>query len=90
MKCFRTVVNNYHGDSANILENDPAIDPEDNAAVMFTSGEPCVFLSLHVTCTSSDVSLGTTGLPKGVLSTQRQFLTNVLNVCHGICFASPV
>ena len=26
--------------------------------------------------------LGTTGLPKGVLSTQRQFLSNSLNVCY--------
>lgn len=63
MQCFRTVVNNYHGDSTNILKNDPGIVPEDNAAVMFTSG--------------------TTGLPKGVLSTHRQFLTNVLNVVSG-------
>ncbi|KAF8906525.1 hypothetical protein CPB84DRAFT_1813777 [Gymnopilus junonius] len=31
---------------------------------------------------------GTTGLPKGVLSTQRQFLTNVLNVLVGGCRAS--
>lgn len=31
---------------------------------------------------------GTTGLPKGVLSTQRQFLTNVLNVLAGGCRAA--
>lgn len=39
------------------------VQPEDNCAVMFTSG--------------------TTGMPKGVLSTQRQYLTNVLNVLVG-------
>ncbi|KAL1735481.1 hypothetical protein EV714DRAFT_243537 [Schizophyllum commune] len=46
--------------------NDPLdvdVQPEDNCAVMFTSG--------------------TTGMPKGVLSTQRQYLTNVLNVLVG-------
>ncbi|KAL1696350.1 hypothetical protein GGG16DRAFT_85497 [Schizophyllum commune] len=42
---------------------DVDVQPEDNCAVMFTSG--------------------TTGMPKGVLSTQRQYLTNVLNVLVG-------
>lgn len=37
----------------------PAVEPEDNCLIMFTSG--------------------TTGMPKGVLSTQRQFLTNIRN-----------
>lgn len=45
MKCFRTVVNNYHGDSTDILKNVPAIVPEDNAAIMFTSGALYLCLS---------------------------------------------
>ncbi|RDB16970.1 2-succinylbenzoate--CoA ligase [Hypsizygus marmoreus] len=63
MKCFREIVLHYGGDSAGILATDPQMAPEDNAAIMFTSG--------------------TTGLPKGVLSTQRQFLSNVLNLLAG-------
>ncbi|KAF8658333.1 hypothetical protein AX16_002100 [Volvariella volvacea WC 439] len=63
MKCFKSVVNDYHGSLSSISEHDPKIIPEDNATIIFTSG--------------------TTGLPKGVLSTQRQFLTNVLNVLVG-------
>ncbi|KAJ7368269.1 hypothetical protein DFH08DRAFT_676182 [Mycena albidolilacea] len=59
MQSWDTVVKNYKGDSSKILQNDPKIEHEDDAIIIFTSG--------------------TTGLPKGVLSTQRQFLTNALN-----------
>ncbi|KAF9012884.1 acetyl-CoA synthetase-like protein [Hymenopellis radicata] len=52
-----------HTASHDVLNGYPTIAPEDNCAIMFTSG--------------------TTGLPKGVLSTQRQFLTNVLNTIVG-------
>lgn len=38
MKCFRTTVQDYHGDPNDILQDDLVIVPEDNAAVMFTSG----------------------------------------------------
>jgi hypothetical protein len=44
MKCFRTVVNNYHGDLAKILKDDPSMVMEDNAAIMFTSGALYCFL----------------------------------------------
>ena len=63
------------------------IDPEDNATIVFTSGrsKPCrAFFSPYW------LSLGTTGLPKGVLSTQRQFLTNVLNVCFALLHVKPL
>ncbi|KAK0212665.1 hypothetical protein DFS33DRAFT_1391485 [Desarmillaria ectypa] len=64
MERYHDVVNNFVGHWRNVLDNRyPAIHPEDNAAIMFTSG--------------------TTGLPKGVLSTQRQFLTNSLNTVVG-------
>ncbi|KAG5643164.1 hypothetical protein DXG03_001494 [Asterophora parasitica] len=63
MNSFPAIVEQYHEGIADILAADPQILPEDNAAIMFTSG--------------------TTGLPKGVLSTQRQFLTNVFNVMVG-------
>ncbi|KAK0454805.1 hypothetical protein EV421DRAFT_1943272 [Armillaria borealis] len=64
MERYHDVVNDFVGHWRNVLdERYPAIHPEDNAAIMFTSG--------------------TTGLPKGVLSTQRQFLTNSLNTVVG-------
>ncbi|KAK0226097.1 hypothetical protein IW262DRAFT_1457335 [Armillaria fumosa] len=64
MERYQDVVNDFVGHWRNVLdETYPAIHPEDNAAIMFTSG--------------------TTGLPKGVLSTQRQFLTNSLNTVVG-------
>ncbi|KAF9070355.1 hypothetical protein BDP27DRAFT_1220781, partial [Rhodocollybia butyracea] len=43
-----------------VLKDDPKIGPEDDAAIIFTSG--------------------TSGLPKGVLSTQRAFLSNLFNI----------
>ncbi|KAF9029002.1 acetyl-CoA synthetase-like protein [Hymenopellis radicata] len=61
---YHDVLEHYSGEVQSVLaESYPYIHPEDNAAIMFTSG--------------------TTGLPKGVLSTQRQFLTNVLNTIVG-------
>lgn len=38
MKCFHTVVGCYTGDIVKVMEQDPAMIPEDNAAIMFTSG----------------------------------------------------
>ncbi len=74
---YHDVLEHYSGEVQSVLaESYPYIHPEDNAAIMFTSGRICSqyhnrFKTRHT---------GTTGLPKGVLSTQRQFLTNVLNV----------
>ncbi|KAI0347210.1 acetyl-CoA synthetase-like protein [Trametopsis cervina] len=58
-KQWNAVLSNPGLDPEVILSRDIRIDPEDNAAIIFTSG--------------------TTGLPKGVLSTQRQYLTNLRN-----------
>lgn len=59
------------------------IDPEDNATIIFTSGISTSSVSTHqLTLRPILTHKGTTGLPKGVLSTQRQFLTNVLNVSY--------
>ncbi|KAL1717443.1 hypothetical protein EV715DRAFT_292324 [Schizophyllum commune] len=69
MQSYSSVVQRFSRETAEaILEDcndylDVDVQPEDNCAVMFTSG--------------------TTGMPKGVLSTQRQYLTNVLNVLVG-------
>ncbi|KAK0207498.1 hypothetical protein IW262DRAFT_1530175 [Armillaria fumosa] len=63
MESYHDAVDKYLGAYKDIFTNYPTISPEDNAAIMFTSG--------------------TTGLPKGVLSTQRQFLTNTLNTIVG-------
>lgn len=50
MECFCTVVNDYCGDPTSILKNDPAIVPEDNAAIMFTSGPFCLATYLYIIC----------------------------------------
>ncbi|KAL1673407.1 hypothetical protein EV122DRAFT_294177 [Schizophyllum commune] len=69
MQSYSSVVQRFSRETdKSILEDgngflDVDVQPEDNCAVMFTSG--------------------TTGMPKGVLSTQRQYLTNVLNVLVG-------
>jgi acyl-CoA synthetase (AMP-forming)/AMP-acid ligase II len=79
MKSFNQVVNSFTGavDVRDLLCE--KIEPEDNATIIFTSGtyHCCLVFLSHVENTSAT---GTTGLPKGVLSTQRQFLSNVLNV----------
>lgn len=66
MDLYSSVIEGHRG-TDEILHQDVAILPEDNATIIFTSG--------------------TTGLPKGVLSTQRMFLTNVLNVCVSVVLA---
>ena len=38
MQCFRTVVAQYNPTSGDLLIREPDIWPEDNAAIMFTSG----------------------------------------------------
>ncbi|KAG5733854.1 2-succinylbenzoate--CoA ligase [Termitomyces sp. T112] len=65
MKSWNAVLAAYNGDIKGIEtgRGEEGILPEDNAAILFTSG--------------------TTGMPKGVLSTQRQFLTNLFNCLIG-------
>lgn len=83
MKPWTTALADYPGDPRKILTQDPGLTPEDDATILFTSGafssQPGP--SVHDIDSRSDL-LGTTGMPKGVLSTQRQFLTNIPNVGH--------
>ncbi|KAF9568919.1 acetyl-CoA synthetase-like protein [Agrocybe pediades] len=51
-------------------------------------GDPRSILTMELNIAPEDnatilFTSGTTGMPKGVLSTQRQFITNVLNVVYG-------
>lgn len=59
MDVWDSVLQHYRGDPQKILTEDPRIQPEDDASIVYTSG--------------------TTGLPKGVLSTQRMFLSCLPN-----------
>lgn len=77
MQTWEEALKAYKGDPQNILNTDPGIIHEDNATILFTSG---ALSRWYVSCPNSHAPIGTTGLPKGVLSTQRQWLTNVLNV----------
>ncbi|KAK0471890.1 hypothetical protein IW261DRAFT_1553475 [Armillaria novae-zelandiae] len=69
MENYHTAIDKYDGSYKDIFKDYPTISPEDNAAIMFTSG--------------------TTGLPKGVLSTQRQFLTNTQLLRRGGSLPDP-
>ncbi|KAG6917312.1 hypothetical protein DXG01_002970 [Tephrocybe rancida] len=80
MRSFRKAVQNYRGGSSDILALDPHVLPEDNAIIMFTSGTPPSPRMQRRSLLRTLLGLiGTTGLPKGVLSTQRQFLSNIPN-----------
>ncbi|KAK0442328.1 hypothetical protein EV421DRAFT_1904106 [Armillaria borealis] len=59
MDIWSAVFSRYSTDPGDVLSDDPQISPEDDAAIIFTSG--------------------TTGLPKGVLSSQRPFLTPIFD-----------
>ena len=78
MKTWESAMKGYKGDHRKILKMDPGVTPEDNSTIIFTSGMLVFLISLD----DSILNLisGTTGMPKGVLSSQRQFLTNTLNV----------
>lgn len=39
MECFNRAIESYRDKADTILENDPNMVPEDNASIMFTSGE---------------------------------------------------
>jgi acyl-CoA synthetase (AMP-forming)/AMP-acid ligase II len=83
MQTWKDAMTNYKGTSQSILTNDPGVVPEDGASILFTSGtslaNPARFPYYYCSLSHAS-STGTTGLPKGVLSTQRQWLTNAANV----------
>ncbi|KAK0472772.1 hypothetical protein IW261DRAFT_731841 [Armillaria novae-zelandiae] len=60
MDMWSAVLSRHSTDHGDVLSEDPQISPEDDAAIIFTSG--------------------TTGLPKGVLSSQRAFLTPIFDM----------
>ncbi|KAG6828448.1 hypothetical protein H0H92_007933 [Tricholoma furcatifolium] len=76
MASFPQTIDGYQGPTSDVLSTDPKVLPEDNALIMHEASE--IWLMNELTSI-----LGTTGLPKGVLSTQRQFLTNIPNVMVG-------
>lgn len=83
MEPLDKLVDTYSGDHGKSGLLNDQIDPEDNATIIFTSGISTSSVSTHQpTLRPVLTHKGTTGLPKGVLSTQRQFLTNVLNVSY--------
>lgn len=86
MEDWEAALNDYQGDPRKVLSMDPKILPEDNATILFTSGSNLNCLLVHVSHERN--LLGTTGLPKGVLSTQRQFLTNIFNVHSSYRFSA--
>jgi acyl-CoA synthetase (AMP-forming)/AMP-acid ligase II len=77
MQLWETVVKNYKGDPRKVLQNDPKLVPEDNCLIIFTSGTTGLPSNVLFCCTPYS---GAHHLKEGVLSTQRQFLTNTLNV----------
>ncbi|KAG5636317.1 hypothetical protein H0H81_008431 [Sphagnurus paluster] len=83
MEFFSEVFDAYNGTVADIMTQVPNILPEDNALVMFTSGASTTKYETETEADLAVHSIGTTGMPKGVLSTQRQFLTNIPNVMVG-------
>lgn len=74
------VIQSSEQDPNRVLVEDPHIQPEDNATIIFTSGTCVHFCILAIVVLLTNLSFTSTGLPKGVLSTQRQFLTNIRNV----------
>lgn len=77
MQDWNQVLDQYSG-PLDAITVDPAVTPEDNASILFTSGK---FIGISLNDLFAHLGiLGTTGLPKGVLSTHRQYLTNVMNV----------
>ena len=75
---LRSQVQSYHGDTLQVLKDDPQIVPEDNATIIYTSGTsglPSTFSKLFPVNVDTDRNLS-----EGVLSSQRAFLSNLLNV----------
>lgn len=83
IEVWETAVQSCVHGSQDFLGHGPQIEPEDNATIIFTSGT-CVPLLRGLLHPLTSIYIST-GLPKGVLSTQRQFLTNLRNVCGSTC-----
>jgi len=82
MKCWKSVMESFNGDHNDVLSYGKAILPDDNATIVFTSGKFAYRLGSHRVWVIDHAwnILGTTGLPKGVLSTQRMYMSNLMNI----------
>ena len=85
MKCWKSVMESFSGDHNDVLSYEKTILPDDDATIIFTSGKFAYHLDSRCAWVINHVwnIPGTTGLPKGVLSTQRMYLSNLMNVCSG-------
>jgi len=93
MGSWSDALRDYRGDNGRVLKTSPNILPEDNACIMFTSGTYVLDI-IASRCTTDRLTCHfSTGLPKGVLNTQRMYITNILNVLaslHCLAFGSHV
>lgn len=71
-------ISQHKGDISGVLRSSIPLGPEDDATIFFTSGTYVPFHYIYLPCIRRQ--LHSSGLPKGVLSTHRQFLSGLPNV----------
>ncbi|CAK5277929.1 unnamed protein product [Mycena citricolor] len=83
MASWNAVMDRYTGDARSVLATKVELLPEDDAVIFFTSVRSMSSFCFQM---PSLPWSQTTGLPKGVLSTHRQYMTNTLTVRYPLCF----